>query len=186
MIHKTKLLSSFCFLLCLCFPVFSPVFAETTINNEVEKMFDLSGKRTEFIGITIQNNGITKPEFLTKGQYIPVRELFLPSSIRWDHERKAAIIENDGKQLVISMNDNFIATEDQILWPRGWAILKDGKTMVKFPYLAFIFDRYAKHGDSSEAALWKKKLSFLGISYIDNNDSSAKDKTLHSFINFDE
>lgn len=173
-------------ILTLLFLLFmTPVFAKTSIDDEVSMMFDLSGNRTEQIGITIRHHGITQPEFIARGPYIPVREIFPSSTINWDHEAKVATVENDGKQLVITCNENFMASDDQIVWPSEWAVLQDGRMTVLFPYLAFIFDRHADHKDNSEAASWKEKLSFLGISYIDNNDSSAKDQTLHSFINFE-
>jgi len=81
-------------------------------------------------------------------------------------------------------NKGYAASEHQVVLPSEWVRLLNGRVMIHFPYLAYIFDRYAKHKDGSEAAIWKERLRFLGISYIDTNDSSSKDNIIHSFISF--
>lgn len=172
----------------LSLTIMTPVYAADGMEEKVERIYDFSGSRTEQIGLTIRYKfKKTEPEVFLRAIHVPVRALFakVDADISWGHTSKVATIKKNGKRLVITQNKNYALSEDEVLWPREWAIVEDGMTKISFPYLAYIFDRYAKHSEGSEASKWKETLSFLGIEYMDNNDSSAKDKTLHSFVRFE-
>lgn len=166
--------------------VVTPAFASGLLEEKAGRSFDLSGKASGRFGITLRYNGNTQKEFFVEGPYVSARTLFehTTDQITWEHNSKVAVIEKNGKQLVIAQDKEYKPSANQIVLPSSWSTLVNGRTMIKFPYLAYIFDRYLEHDDHSEAALWKEKLDFLEISYIDNNDSTAKDGTIHSFIQF--
>ncbi|WP_236343719.1 stalk domain-containing protein [Paenibacillus plantiphilus] len=166
--------------------IMAPVYAADGMEEKVGRVYDFSGSRTEQIGLTIRYKLKTEPEVFFKGIHVPVRVLFakVDADINWGHTSKVATIKKKGKRLVITQNKNYAPSEDEVLWPREWAIVEDGMTKISLPYLAYIFDRYAKHSEGAEASKWKEALLFLGIEHMDNLDSSPKDKTLHSFVTF--
>lgn len=174
-------------IIMLSLMIVTPVYAANEMAEKVEEVYDFSGSKTEQIGLTIRYKLKTEPEVLFKGIHVPVRALFakIDADINWDNTSKVAAIKKNGKRLVITQSKNYALSEDEVLWPREWAILEDGMTKISLPYLAYIFDRYVKHSEGSEASKWKETLSFLGIEYMDNNNSSPKDKTLHSFVVFE-
>ncbi|MUG45215.1 stalk domain-containing protein [Paenibacillus woosongensis] len=123
-------------------------------------------------------------EIVVTGQDVGVRDFFklFTDEVAWDNQNKEVIVKNKGKQLVISLSGKVTTQDNQIILPDGWAYLEDGKAYLKFPYLAYLFDRYGEFESDSEEYQWKEMLSFLNIEYIDTNNSSPKDRMVHSFV----
>lgn len=140
---------------------------------------------TKFTELTINKNDKNIFEHTFSGQDIPVKDLFgkIVEKITWDNKNKVAIIESNGKSLVLGQSGQYVAKNNQLVLPRGWSYLKDGRTFIHLPYLAYVFNRYGNYTQNSEEIKWQKNLEFLNIEYIDTNDSSPKDQTVHSFIN---
>jgi len=118
------------------------------------------------------------------GHDVGVRAFFetFTDEVSWDNKAKIASIKNNGKELVIPVSGNYTPKENEVVLPDGWAYFKDGKIYLKFPYFAYVFDRYAEFDSSSEEYQWKEKLAFLGIEYVDSNDSTAKDGIIHTSV----
>jgi len=145
----------------------------------------MTGKFLKKIGLTIRYDEQTQPEWAFTGIHVPVRELFGGATeITWDNNTKTSYIKRNGVQLVVSQDTKYKLTKNQVAWPKEWTSFDKGKMYIKFPYLAYIFDRYADFSAGSEESEWKERLEFLGIEYIDNNDSTAKDNTVHSFVKY--
>ncbi|OWA37085.1 hypothetical protein B9G55_03150 [Saccharibacillus sp. O16] len=118
------------------------------------------------------------------GQDVSVRDFFekFTEGVSWDQKNKVAIVKNKGKQLIIPFSGKVTAQANQVVLPDGWAYLKDGKAFLKYPYFAYVFDRYGEYKPGSEEVQWKQRLGFLNIEDIDTINSSPKDKMVHSFI----
>ncbi|QHW29906.1 hypothetical protein GZH47_03025 [Paenibacillus rhizovicinus] len=139
---------------------------------------------TKFTEISIAMSGKNAQKLIVKGHDVGIRALFekFSDQVVWDNKAKFVAIKNNGKELVIPFSENFKPNSNQITLPDGWAYFKDGRTYLRFPYFAYLFDRYAEFKSGSEEDLWKQKLSFLNIDYIDTNDSTPKDQTIHSSL----
>ncbi|GBF73794.1 hypothetical protein PA598K_02115 [Paenibacillus sp. 598K] len=158
---------------------------ENDIDRRVAEQFDMTGQFLQKIGLTVRYDEKTQPELEFTGVHVPIRELFGGTTqITWDNNTKTSYIERNGIQLVVSQDTKYKLTKNQVPWPKEWTSFDNGRMLIKFPYLAYIFDRYADFSADSEESEWRERLAFLGIDYIDNNDSTAKDRTMHSFINY--
>lgn len=165
--------------------VAGPVFAIDSLDERVNKKFYEVNSESPKIGLTIRNNQRTSPERNYNSVYLPIRTVFGDvAEISWDHKTKTAYVMRGEEQLVFSQDPQFVSSDIQVVWPTEWLLFKDGRMMIHFLYLAYLFDRYEEFQGSSDESQWREKLSFLGISYIDNT-FGFKDQTLHSFIEYD-
>ncbi|MBO7744355.1 hypothetical protein I8J29_09130 [Paenibacillus sp. MWE-103] len=131
--------------------------------------------------VTVNYNK-TNTEKTYKDNWIPVRFLFGRTSdqITWDNNTKTAAIVRNGEKLLFCLKD-VTGSKDEVVWPKQWFRLRDGRTFLDIIYLNQIFDRYGNYEAGSEERAWAQKLSFLGISYIDSQ-YGGKDSIEHVFI----
>lgn len=146
-----------------------------------DKILLVDDVKTE-ISIALGNKSLSK--IVITGQDVGVKEFFksFTDEVTWDNKSKKVIVKNKGKELIIPFAGKVTAKNNQVIFPKGWSYLKNGRTYLKFSYLAYIFDRYGDFETGSEEYQWKEKLSFLNIEYIDTNNSSPKDHMIHSFV----
>ncbi|SDS51731.1 Copper amine oxidase N-terminal domain-containing protein [Paenibacillaceae bacterium GAS479] len=146
-----------------------------------DKILTVTKVKTE---IYISKGERISPKLIVPGQDISVRAFFgkFTDEVSWNSTEKVAIVKKNGKELVIPMVSNLAISKNQVAMPEGWTYFKNGTAYLKFPYLAYVFDRYAEYESDSEEFQWKEKLSFLDIQYIDTNNSAPKDKMIHSSV----
>ncbi|GEM_PF-3108350 len=118
------------------------------------------------------------------GQDVGVRAFFekFTEGVSWDQKTKVAIVKNKGKKLVIPFSGKVAAQPNQVVLPEGWAYLKNGKAFLKYPFFAYLFDRYEHYERGSEEEQWQFRLGFLNIQYIDTINSTPKDNLVHSGV----
>ncbi|OWA37087.1 hypothetical protein B9G55_03160 [Saccharibacillus sp. O16] len=122
------------------------------------------------------------------GQDVGVRAFFekFTEGVSWDQKNKVAIVKNKGKTLIIPFSGKVAAQANQVVLPDGWAYLKDGKAFLKYPFFAYVFDRYGEYKSGSEEKQWQQRLGFLNIEYIDTIGYSSKDNIFHTGVTIKE
>lgn len=122
------------------------------------------------------------------GQDVGVRTFFekFTEGVSWDQKNKVAIVKNKGKKLIIPFSGKATAQANQVVLPDGWAYLKNGKAFLKYPFFAYVFDRYGDYKPGSEEKQWQQRLGFLNIEYIDTINSTPKDDFVHSGVRIKE
>lgn len=122
------------------------------------------------------------------GQDVGVRTFFekFTEGVSWDPKNKVAIVKNKGKKLIIPFAGKVAAQANQVVLPDGWAYLKNGKAFLKYPFFAYVFDRYGEYKSGSEETQWQQRLGFLNIQYIDTIGYSSKDNIFHTGVTIKE
>lgn len=109
---------------------------------------------------------------LYKSKFVSLRDLFGPttSTINWDEKSKIATVSNHGKKMLLNFSsDPVIPQQGEVVVPRTWIKMQDGKTMIDIYVLAYILDQYGgvdRNGEKNqdlEREQWNEKLNFLGI-----------------------
>ena len=71
--------------------------------------------------------------FTINGIFLPLRELFEPDveEIAWDNQRKVAFIRQGKQELVLNFSEQeWQATENQIVLPKEWIRFEDGTSKI--------------------------------------------------------
>ncbi|MBB3132285.1 hypothetical protein FHS19_007014 [Paenibacillus rhizosphaerae] len=158
------------------------VFASTDpFEQRAQQKFN-ANRPTE-VTVRIDKKNTTKTY---KNNFVPIRFLFEKTSeqITWNNKTKTATVIKNGKRILFTTKD-IKGSINQIVWPKGWLILKDGRTYIDMIYLNQIFDRYGNYETNSEESAWEQKLGFIGIAYIDSI-YGGKNSTEHVFVMFDK
>lgn len=127
---------------------------------------------------------------IAEGYWMPARMALAPGVdvIYWDNTNKIAKFVSEGKALVFNFSDkSYLEGEYDYQLPENVAKFENGTIYIDSDWFGNVFDRYAEFStvDRSEFDIWREKLSFLNIKYIDYS-WGAKDNYNHINIIYDK